>query len=62
VATYAEQSAQLGAQIISHIMEILTPDQKTTIQNLREEIDQNIDAPIDARFACWDDWIVKHSQ
>jgi Spy/CpxP family protein refolding chaperone len=60
VSSYSLQAAQLGSRMVSELSGILTPDQKTTLQNMETKIGSRITERLDRRFAHWDEWIAKH--
>jgi Spy/CpxP family protein refolding chaperone len=60
VASNSLQAAQLGSKMVSELSGILTPDQKTTLQNMQTKIGSRITERLDKRFAHWDEWIAKH--
>lgn len=62
LVNYERQSLQLRAKNIAAILPILTKTQQTTLQDIQDKADSDINALIDARFARLGEWIAKHSK
>lgn len=62
VSSYAEQLAIIRAKAVSRIMEILTPEQKATLDEMKGKISDRAGARVDAGFEHLDAWIAKHSK
>lgn len=62
VASQEEKTALIRAKIVKEVMGILTPAQKTSVQEMKTKMEGRLDSFVDAKFERMDKWIARHSK
>ncbi len=59
---FEQEGAQLRANIMASILPKLNQQQQATLRDMQQQIGQNLQSDINARFARLDNWIAQHSK